>query len=129
MSHPCSVMQVKDLNAGTFGFVQLARDIRTQEEVAVKFIERGDAVRLLNRACCSSCCFSCPTSLTPALKQLNFCLAFEQLLCVVDMCSQPRMIDIRLSWSVLPEHRVNANFLVRSLVLWCPSLKQSATVM
>lgn len=39
-------VQVKDVNAGTFGFVQLAEDIRTGEEVAVKFMERGEGVRI-----------------------------------------------------------------------------------
>ncbi|PNH07033.1 Serine/threonine-protein kinase SRK2C [Tetrabaena socialis] len=34
--------KIKDLNSGTFGFVQLARDKATGETWAVKFIERGD---------------------------------------------------------------------------------------
>lgn len=38
-------MQVKDLNSGTFGFVQLALDRTTGRQVAIKFIERGDKVR------------------------------------------------------------------------------------
>ena len=37
-------VQIKDLNSGTFGFVQLARDKLTGETWAVKFIERGDKV-------------------------------------------------------------------------------------
>jgi serine/threonine-protein kinase SRK2 len=37
-------MQVKDLNSGTFGFVQLCKDKSTGELVAIKFIERGDKV-------------------------------------------------------------------------------------
>lgn len=36
---------MKDLNSGTFGFVQLCRDKTTNELVAIKFIERGDKVR------------------------------------------------------------------------------------
>jgi hypothetical protein len=40
-------LQVKDLNSGTFGFVQLARDRSTGELVAIKFIERGEKVRPL----------------------------------------------------------------------------------
>lgn len=43
--------QVKDLNKGTFGFVQLARVKATGELVAVKFIERGDRVRRVLRPC------------------------------------------------------------------------------
>jgi serine/threonine protein kinase len=38
-------VQIKDLNSGTFGFVQLARDKSTGELIAVKFIERGEKVR------------------------------------------------------------------------------------
>ncbi|KXZ48147.1 hypothetical protein GPECTOR_30g243 [Gonium pectorale] len=36
--------KIKDLNSGTFGFVQLARDKHTGETWAVKFIERGDKI-------------------------------------------------------------------------------------
>ncbi|KAK9790565.1 hypothetical protein WJX73_007374 [Symbiochloris irregularis] len=32
---------LRDLNSGTFGFVQLALDTKTNEEVAIKFLERG----------------------------------------------------------------------------------------
>ena len=35
-------VQVADLNRGAFGFVQLAKDLETGEQVAIKFIERGD---------------------------------------------------------------------------------------
>ena len=38
-------MQVADLNRGAFGFVQLAKDVTTGEQVAIKFIERGDKVK------------------------------------------------------------------------------------
>lgn len=38
-------VQIKDLNSGTFGFVQLALDRTTGRNVAIKFIERGDKVR------------------------------------------------------------------------------------
>ena len=37
-------LQIKDLNSGTFGFVQLARDKQTGEVWALKFIERGEKV-------------------------------------------------------------------------------------
>jgi serine/threonine protein kinase len=37
-------VQIKDLNSGTFGFVQLALDRTTGRNVAIKFIERGDKV-------------------------------------------------------------------------------------
>ncbi len=40
-------MQLKDLNRGTFGFVQLALDTQTGQWVAIKFIERGDKVRFM----------------------------------------------------------------------------------
>jgi serine/threonine-protein kinase SRK2 len=36
--------KIKDLNAGTFGFVQLCLDKSTGEKCAIKFIERGDKV-------------------------------------------------------------------------------------
>ena len=36
--------QIRDLNAGTFGFVELALDKSTGQQVAIKFIERGDKV-------------------------------------------------------------------------------------
>ena len=36
--------QIRDLNRGTFGFVQLALDTQTGTQVAIKFIERGDKV-------------------------------------------------------------------------------------
>lgn len=42
-------VQVKDLNSGTFGFVQLCKDKTTNELVAIKFIERGDKVTRLRR--------------------------------------------------------------------------------
>lgn len=37
----CNV-QIRDLNRGTFGFVQLALDTETDSQVAIKFIERGE---------------------------------------------------------------------------------------
>lgn len=42
---PSVLLQIKDLNSGTFGFVQLARDKHSGETWAVKFIERGDKVQ------------------------------------------------------------------------------------
>lgn len=36
--------QIRDLNRGTFGFVQLALDTLTGTQVAIKFIERGEKV-------------------------------------------------------------------------------------
>lgn len=39
-----SSSQLEDLNRGTFGFVQLAYDRVTRQQVAIKFIERGDKV-------------------------------------------------------------------------------------
>ncbi|KAL6778758.1 SNRK2B [Auxenochlorella protothecoides x Auxenochlorella symbiontica] len=36
--------KIKDLNSGTFGFVQLVLDKTTGRQVAIKFIERGDKV-------------------------------------------------------------------------------------
>ena len=38
-------VQVADLNRGAFGFVQLAKDVTTGEQVAIKFIERGEKAR------------------------------------------------------------------------------------
>lgn len=36
--------KIKDINSGSYGFVQLCQDSRTNEQVAVKFIERGEKV-------------------------------------------------------------------------------------
>ncbi len=38
--------KVKDLNSGSFGFVQHARNKHTGEDVAIKFIERTENVSL-----------------------------------------------------------------------------------
>lgn len=38
-------VQIRDLDKGTFGFVQLAVDLTTGEQVAIKFIERSQEVR------------------------------------------------------------------------------------
>ena len=38
------IVQIRDLNSGTFGFVELALDKVTGQQVAIKFIERGDKV-------------------------------------------------------------------------------------
>ena len=40
-------MQIRDLDKGTFGFVQLAVDLTTGEQVAIKFIERSQEVKCL----------------------------------------------------------------------------------
>lgn len=56
--HP-RYQKVKDLNAGAFGFVQLALDSVTNEEVAIKFIERGNSItksvlrEILNHRLCA----------------------------------------------------------------------------
>jgi len=42
-SHP-KYRKIRDLNSGTFGFVELAMDKTTGQQVAIKFIERGDKV-------------------------------------------------------------------------------------
>lgn len=34
--------KIKDLNSGTFGFVQLCKNKLDNTDVAIKFIERGD---------------------------------------------------------------------------------------
>jgi hypothetical protein len=46
-------LQIKDLNSGTFGFVQLCIDKTTGRQVAIKFIERGEKVggRHMTRKC------------------------------------------------------------------------------
>lgn len=36
--------QIRDLDKGTFGFVQQAVDLTTGEQVAIKFIERSQEV-------------------------------------------------------------------------------------
>lgn len=38
------VGQIRELNKGTFGFVTLALDRETGQQVAIKFIERGEKV-------------------------------------------------------------------------------------
>ena len=47
----CCRSQIRDLNRGSFGFVQLAKrkDIEQGKELAIKFIERGDQVRTRRR--------------------------------------------------------------------------------
>ncbi len=49
-------VQIRDLNSGTFGFVELALDKTTGQQVAVKFIERGDKVLSCTAPCCGSWC-------------------------------------------------------------------------
>ena len=39
--------KIKDLNSGTFGFVQLCKNKLDNSDVAIKFIERGDKVNRL----------------------------------------------------------------------------------
>ena len=51
-SRACVCVQIKDLNSGTFGFVQLALDKTTGRNVAIKFIERGDKVSGSRHAVC-----------------------------------------------------------------------------
>ena len=41
--------KIKDINSGSYGFVQLCQDSRTNEQVAVKFIERGEKVYSFSR--------------------------------------------------------------------------------
>ncbi|GAX81597.1 hypothetical protein CEUSTIGMA_g9025.t1 [Chlamydomonas eustigma] len=43
LGHP-TYEKIKDLNSGTFGFVQLCRNKITKEQCAIKFIERGDKI-------------------------------------------------------------------------------------
>jgi len=43
----CGWLQIRDINSGTFGFVELALDRTTGQQVAIKFIDRGEKV------CCS----------------------------------------------------------------------------
>ena len=57
-SHPNShlaLLQIRDLNAGTFGFVELALDKSTGQQVAIKFIERGDKVCIVKWLLLNSC--------------------------------------------------------------------------
>ena len=44
--------QIRDLDKGTFGFVQQAVDLTTGEQVAIKFIERSQEVQSLG---CPTC--------------------------------------------------------------------------
>ena len=37
-------LQIRDINSGTFGFVELALDKTTGQQVAIKFIDRGEKV-------------------------------------------------------------------------------------
>jgi hypothetical protein len=41
------LLQIRDLGSGNFGVAKLMRDRRTNELVAVKFIDRGTKVGLL----------------------------------------------------------------------------------
>lgn len=54
------MLQIRDLNSGTFGFVELALDKTTGQQVAVKFIERGDKVLSCTALCCALWIL-CPT--------------------------------------------------------------------
>lgn len=57
-------MQIRDLNSGTFGFVELALDKVTGQQVAIKFIERGDKVtKYVSRW--ASCSLNPPKILMP----------------------------------------------------------------
>ena len=42
------MLQIKDLNKGTFGFVQLAVDVTNGLNYAIKFIERGERVCMMD---------------------------------------------------------------------------------
>ena len=44
LEHNSKYEKIKDLNAGAFGFVQLAREKETGERVAIKFMERGHKI-------------------------------------------------------------------------------------
>ena len=48
-------MRLKDLNAGAFGFVVLAKDIETDEAVAVKFMKRSAVNKVRNKAPSPAC--------------------------------------------------------------------------
>ena len=70
LPHPShATMQLRDLNKGTFGFVQLALDTESNTQVAIKFIERGDKVGCnalqsalkYSRMCC--CLAGCLTAI------------------------------------------------------------------
>ncbi len=50
-----ALLQIRDLNAGTFGFVELALDKSTGQQVAIKFIERGDKVCVVEWLVLNSC--------------------------------------------------------------------------
>jgi len=39
-------VQIRDIGSGNFGVAKLMRDRKTGEQVAVKFIERGEKVRM-----------------------------------------------------------------------------------
>ena len=63
----CAAMQLRDLNKGTFGFVQLALDTDSNTQVAIKFIERGDKVGCkalqsglehIRMCCCLAACLN-----------------------------------------------------------------------
>lgn len=81
-------MQVKYLNSGTFGFVQLCRDKRTNEQVAIKFIARGDKVR---------------------------CLIMVTRYCTETLRRLPRMPAIGLFWRCFQRRRAECSDIVRSV--------------
>jgi hypothetical protein len=96
-------MQLEDLNRGTFGFVQLAYDRVSRQQVAIKFIERGDKVT-------SWCCAPCPKKYEGngnaymrlhALVQRNVCQMHHA---VVGVCMAA---SIR-PWCVCAGHKVCA---------------------
>jgi serine/threonine-protein kinase SRK2 len=59
LRHHKQYVKIKDLNSGTSGFVQLAYNLQTGEQVAIKFIERGIQMQrivareLLNHRMCA----------------------------------------------------------------------------
>ena len=52
--HRSRYIKIKDINSGSYGFVQLCQDTRTNEQVAVKFIERGEKVRIAENCASTS---------------------------------------------------------------------------
>ena len=71
--------QIRDVNSGTFGFVELALDKTTGQQVAIKFIDRGEKVRL---SCCSLLALHEPVGwVVSALKSSRGFFCFDLVCC------------------------------------------------
>lgn len=82
-------LQIRDLNSGTFGFVELALDKITGQQVAIKFIERGDKVKAPEVEECIGCSHLL-SSTTVRCWEAFYLLLFSCLILYVRACGRIR---------------------------------------